>query len=65
MVVLSAERAKALGVAPMARLLGVAAAGVDARIMGIGVVPADGAAEGAPRAGDAVHQRRHGPGGRL
>jgi acetyl-CoA C-acetyltransferase len=40
MVVLSAERARALDVSPMARLLGVAAAGVDPRIMGIGVVPA-------------------------
>jgi acetyl-CoA C-acetyltransferase len=39
-VVLSAERAKALGVKPMARVLGVAAAGVDPHIMGIGVVPA-------------------------
>jgi len=40
MVVLSGERAKALGVAPMARLLGTAAAGVDPKVMGIGVVPA-------------------------
>jgi acetyl-CoA C-acetyltransferase len=40
MVVLSRERADALGVTPMARILGVAAAGVDPRIMGIGVVPA-------------------------
>jgi acetyl-CoA C-acetyltransferase len=40
MVVLSRERAQALGVRPMARVLGVAAAGVDPRIMGIGVVPA-------------------------
>ena len=39
-VVLSAEKAKALGVTPMARLLGVAAAGVDPAVMGIGVVPA-------------------------
>jgi len=39
-VVLSAERAKALGVQPMARILGVAAAGVDPAVMGIGVVPA-------------------------
>jgi acetyl-CoA C-acetyltransferase len=40
MVVLSRERAQSLGVEPSARLLGVAAAGVDPRIMGIGVVPA-------------------------
>jgi acetyl-CoA C-acetyltransferase len=40
LVVLGADRAKALGVKPMARLLGVAAAGVDPRVMGIGVVPA-------------------------
>jgi acetyl-CoA C-acetyltransferase len=40
MVVLSAQRAKELGVTPMARILGVAAAGVDPKIMGIGVVPA-------------------------
>jgi acetyl-CoA C-acetyltransferase len=39
-VVLSAERARALGVTPMARILGVASAGVDPHIMGIGVVPA-------------------------
>lgn len=39
-VVLSRERAIALGVKPMARILGVAAAGVDPHIMGIGVVPA-------------------------
>jgi acetyl-CoA C-acetyltransferase len=40
LVVLSADRAAALGVAPMARVVGVAAAGVDPNIMGIGVVPA-------------------------
>lgn len=40
MVVLSREKADALGVKPMARILGIAAAGVDPRIMGIGVVPA-------------------------
>jgi acetyl-CoA C-acetyltransferase len=40
MVVLSEERARALRVIPMARVLGVAAAGVDPRVMGIGVVPA-------------------------
>ncbi|HSB60158.1 MAG TPA: thiolase family protein [Vicinamibacteria bacterium] len=40
MVVLSAERAAALGSKAMARVLGVAAAGVDPRLMGIGVVPA-------------------------
>jgi acetyl-CoA C-acetyltransferase len=39
-VVLSKEKAEALGVKPMARILGVAAAGVDPHIMGIGVVPA-------------------------
>jgi acetyl-CoA C-acetyltransferase len=39
-VVVSAERAKALGVSPMARITGIAAAGVDASVMGIAVVPA-------------------------
>jgi acetyl-CoA C-acetyltransferase len=40
MVVLSAERARALGVKPLARVTGVATAGVDPHVMGIGVVPA-------------------------
>ena len=40
LVLLSGERAAKLGVTPQARLLGVAAAGVDPHIMGIGVVPA-------------------------
>src|SRR5687767_2230054 len=40
MLVMRRETADALKVAPMARLMGVAAAGVDAKIMGIGVVPA-------------------------
>ncbi|MFI5007109.1 MAG: thiolase family protein [Solirubrobacterales bacterium] len=40
MVLLSQERAAALGLKPMARILGVAAAGVDPKVMGIGVVPA-------------------------
>lgn len=40
MVVLAADRAAALGARPMARVLGVAAAGVDPHVMGIGVVPA-------------------------
>ncbi len=40
MVVMSARRAAELGITPMARILGVAAAGVDPKIMGIGVVPA-------------------------
>jgi acetyl-CoA C-acetyltransferase len=39
-VVLSAERARALGVVPQARIEGVAAAGVDPKVMGVGVVPA-------------------------
>lgn len=39
-VVLSGDEAKRLGVEPMARVLGVAEAGVDPRRMGIGVVPA-------------------------
>lgn len=39
-VVVSAARGKALGVTPMARITGVAAAGVDASVMGIAVVPA-------------------------
>jgi len=40
MVLLAADRAAGLGVRPMARVLGVAAAGVDPHVMGIGVVPA-------------------------
>ncbi len=40
MVVVSAERGKALGIEPMARITGIAAAGVDASVMGIAVVPA-------------------------
>jgi acetyl-CoA acetyltransferase family protein len=39
-VVLSAERARSLGIAPQARIEGVAAAGVDPKVMGVGVVPA-------------------------
>ena len=39
-VVMSAERAAELGVKPMARVVGLASAGVDPRVMGIGVVPA-------------------------
>jgi acetyl-CoA C-acetyltransferase len=40
LVLMSAARAHALGVKPLARLLGWASAGVDPRIMGIGPVPA-------------------------
>ena len=40
MVVMTAERAAELGVKPMARVVGLASAGVDPRVMGIGVVPA-------------------------
>ncbi len=40
MVVMRRETADALKVAPLARLMGVASAGVDPHIMGIGVVPA-------------------------
>ena len=40
MVVMSAERAAELGVKPMAAVVGLASAGVDPRVMGIGVVPA-------------------------
>jgi acetyl-CoA C-acetyltransferase len=39
-VVVSAEKGKALGVRPMARITGIAVAGVDATVMGIAVVPA-------------------------
>ncbi|MCM2255595.1 MAG: acetyl-CoA C-acetyltransferase [Vicinamibacteria bacterium] len=39
-VLLSADRARELGVTPMARVLGFTAAGVDPKVMGIGVVPA-------------------------
>jgi acetyl-CoA C-acetyltransferase len=40
MLVMRRETADSLKVKPMARLMGVAAAGVDPKIMGIGVVPA-------------------------
>jgi acetyl-CoA C-acetyltransferase len=40
MLVMSAERAAALGVKPMARVAAMASAGVDPHVMGIGVVPA-------------------------
>ena len=40
LVLLSRRRAEALRVQPMARILGVASAGVDPHVMGIGVVPA-------------------------
>src|SRR4030081_629234 len=40
MVLASADRAKARGLTPRARILGWASAGVDPRIMGIGPVPA-------------------------
>jgi acetyl-CoA C-acetyltransferase len=40
LLVLSADRARALGVAPMVRITGVAGAGVDPHVMGMGVVPA-------------------------
>jgi len=40
LLVTSRERARAAGLPPMARLLGVTAAGVDPHVMGIGVVPA-------------------------
>ena len=40
MVLMSEEKARALGVTPMARLTGWASAGVDPRVMGIGPVPA-------------------------
>jgi acetyl-CoA C-acetyltransferase len=40
LVVSSAERAKALGAAPLARIVAYASAAVDPRVMGIGPVPA-------------------------
>jgi 3-oxoadipyl-CoA thiolase len=39
-LVVEAERARALGLGPMARVLATAVAGVDPRVMGIGPVPA-------------------------
>lgn len=44
MMVMSAERASALGLQPMAKVVSVAAAGVDPAIMGYGPVPATRAA---------------------
>jgi len=40
LVVMSADRASALGVKPMAKIISYASAGVDPKIMGIGPVPA-------------------------
>ncbi len=40
LVVASAEKAKSLGLKPMARILGTASAGVDPAYMGVGPVPA-------------------------
>lgn len=40
MVLMSEKRAREIGASPLARVLGVAAAGVDPHVMGIGVVPA-------------------------
>ncbi|MEZ5524737.1 MAG: acetyl-CoA C-acyltransferase FadA [Pseudomonadales bacterium] len=40
MLVLSAERAQALGLTPLAKVRGMAVAGVDPAVMGIGPVPA-------------------------
>jgi acetyl-CoA C-acetyltransferase len=40
LVVASAERAKALNLAPIARIVGYASAGVDPKVMGLGPVPA-------------------------
>jgi len=40
LVVMSADRANALGVKPMAKIISYASAGVDPKIMGIGPVPA-------------------------
>jgi acetyl-CoA C-acetyltransferase len=40
LVLMNAERARALGLTPMARIVGWASAGVDPRLMGIGPVPA-------------------------
>lgn len=40
MLVLSAERAQALGLTPIAKIRGMAVAGVDPAVMGIGPVPA-------------------------
>ncbi|WP_291427054.1 thiolase family protein [Deinococcus sp.] len=40
LVLMSAAKAKELGIRPLARWLGGAAAGVDARVMGLGPIPA-------------------------
>ena len=39
-VVMSADKAKELGLTPMAKIVGIGSAGVDPKIMGIGPVPA-------------------------
>ncbi len=54
-VVAGAERAKALGLAPIARILSYASAAVDPKVMGIGPVPAvRKALEGAGLAADRI-----------
>ncbi|MEN6390008.1 MAG: thiolase family protein [Syntrophomonas sp.] len=40
LILMSAEKAKELGIKPLARIVATASASVDAKIMGIGVVPA-------------------------
>lgn len=40
MILMSREKAEELGIKPLAKIMGAAAAGVDPRIMGIGPVPA-------------------------
>ena len=56
LLVMSAERAAALGMKPMARVLSSAVAGVPPRIMGIGPVPA--AHKALARAGLSIEQLR-------
>ena len=71
MVLMSAGKARELGIRPLARWLGGAAAGVEARVMGLGPIPATrkvlartGPERRGPRSGRAERGVR-GPGARL
>ena len=56
-LLMSADKAAALGLEPLARWVGAASAGVDPGVMGYGPVPADRKAVRAAR----THDRRHRP----
>ena len=57
MILASADALKTHHLRPRARVLGMATAGVPPRVMGIGPVPGDPEADGAPRAQDLRFRR--------